>query len=447
MDDKLAPHIEELTKALENISTNIDVDRSKIQEELEKLLDFRVPMDEAKRTIIRKFRSTSMPVMKVKDITAGLKGFEVIGRIIDVTEKNVNLRGKETVIFSGTLADEDGACSFTAWNDFSLKSGDVIHIKNAYSRSWHNRSEVNIGERSYVDKLPDDALPSINELTKTPIKKICDVSNTDLSVSSMAVILEFSHRNVNVKGEELTIVEGVIADETAKLPFTSWIPLDGLDIGNSIRFENASVRMFRGVPSLNFNDNTTITTIDTSTEELLFTFESVNITPKPISISEITTKDGMFDVVALGNIISIQPGSGIITRCPECNRVIQKNICRVHGAVEGIKDMRIKAILDDGTGAVSVMLDRELSEIVYGKSMVEAEDIIQKTMSQDAVFGDMKQILTGKYLAVRGNTSSTEFGIMLVASSAWAPEHDIEMRISVLKERLENYKTGDINNG
>ena len=447
MDNKLAPHIEELTRALENISANINVDESQIRDELEKLLDFRVPLDEAKRTIIRKFRSASMPVMKIKDITAGLKGFEVTGRIIDVTEKTVKLRGKETVIFSGTLADEEGACTFTAWSDYSLNSGDVIQIKNAYSRSWHNRSEVNFGERSQVEKLPDDLLPSIDDLTKTPVKKLRDVANTDLSVSSVAVILEFSHRNVNLKGEEVTIVEGVLADETAKLPFTSWISLDDLDIGNVIRFEKASVRMFRGIPSINFNDNTTINSVDTSTEELPFSFESANIIPPPIPISEIMANDGMFDVVALGNIISIRPGSGIIIRCPDCNRVIQKNICRVHGTVEGVKDMRIKAILDDGTGAISVMLNRELSEIVYDTTMAEAEDIIQKAMSQDAVFGDMRHVLTGKYLEVRGNTSSTEFGVILVVSSAWAPDDDIGIRISALKKRLENDKKGDVDNG
>ncbi|MBW6470087.1 MAG: Single-stranded DNA binding protein [Methanosarcinaceae archaeon] len=445
MENKLAPHIEELTKALESISINVD--ESQIREELEKLLDFRVPLDEAKRTIIRKFRSASMPVMKIKDITAGLKGFEVTGRIIDVTEKTVNLRGKETVIFSGTLADEDGACTFTAWSDYSLKSGDVIRIKNAYSRSWHNRSEVNFGERSNVEKLPDDVLPSMDELTKTPIKKLRDVVNTDLTISSVAIILEFSHRNVSVKNEDVTIVEGVLADETAKLPFTSWISLDGLDIGNTIRIEKASVRMFRGVPSLNFNNNTTITAVDTSTEKMPFTFESSNKAPKPTPISEIMENDGMFDVVALGNIISIRPGSGIITRCPECNRVIQKSTCRVHATVEGVKDMRIKAILDDGTGAVSVMLNQELSEIIYGKSMVEAEDIIQKAISQEAVFEDMRKVLTGKYLAVRGNTSSTEFGIMLVASSAWVPENDIGIRVNALKKRMGNDQTGDLDNG
>ncbi len=388
-----------------------------------------------------------MPVMKIRDITAGLKGFEVTGRIIDVTEKSVNLRGKDTIIFSGTLADEDGACSFTAWSNYSLKIGDVIRIKNAYSRSWHNRSEVNFGERSHVEKLPDDVLPSIDELTKTPVKKLREVANTDLSVSSVAVILEFSHRNVNVKGEEVTIVEGVLADETAKLPFTSWVPLDGLDIGNTIRFEKASVRMFRGVPSLNLNDNTTINAVDASTEELPFTFESANMVPESIPISEIMEKDGMFDVIALGNIISIRPGSGIITRCPDCNRVIQKNTCRVHGTVESVKDMRIKAILDDGTGAISVMLNRELSEITYGRSMVEAENIIQKAMSQDAVFEDMRQVLTGKYLAVRGNTSSTEFGVMLVAKSAWMPDNNINERVNALMKRLGNNKEEEADNG
>lgn len=452
MDDKLAPHIKELTKALENI--NISIDESQIRKELEKLLDFRVPPDEAKRTIIRKFKSTSMPVIKIKDITAGLKGFEVTGRIIDVTEKSVNLRGKETVIFSGTLADEGGACIFTAWVDYSLKSGDAIRIKNAYSRSWHNHPEVNFGERSHIEKLPDDALLSLDELIKTPIKKLCDVANTDLSVSSVAVILEFSHRNVTVKGEDVTIVEGVLADETAKLPFTSWISLDGMDIGSFIKFEKASIRMFRGVPSLNFNDNTIINAVDTSTEDMPFTFGSANMAPVPIPIGDVMMKNGMFDIVVLGNIISIRPGSGIIIRCPECNRVIQKNICRAHGTVEGLKDMRIKAILDDGTGAVSVMLNRELSEIVYGKNMPEAEDIIQKEMSQDAVFIDMRKILTGKYLAVQGNTSSTEFGLMLVARSAWMPDDNVNDRINALKKRLEIDKEVDtkkekegINNG
>jgi len=431
MDDKLAPHIEELTKALGNVN------EKEIRKELEALRRFRVPMVEAKRSILRKFRSGPVSVTQIKDLSAGLKGFEITGRIIVIETKTVRLRGNDVTIFSGLLADGSGACPFTAWSNFSLKPGDVIKIKNAYTRSWHNRPEVNFGERSDVIKLPEDAVPSIDELSMTPVKKLRDVASTDLSVGAACIVVEMYHRDVKLPDKDVTIIEGVVADETAKLPFTSWISLPGLDIGSVIRFERASVRMFRGVPSININENTSVTIVDPSLEEVPFTLESVNEAPIPMPIWEILQKDGLFDVAAFGNIISIRPGSGIIQRCPQCNRVIQKNTCRAHGVVEGIKDMRIKAILDDGTGAVSVMLNRELSEMVYGRSMFEAEDIIRTAISQDAVFEDMKQVLTGRYLGVRGNTSKNEFGVTLVTKSVWLPDDDIGERVSNLLKRLE----------
>jgi len=431
MDDKLAPHIEELTKALGNVN------EKEIRKELEALRRFRVPMDEAKRTILRKFRSGPVSVTQIKDISTGLKGFEITGRIIEIETKTVSLRGNNITIFSGLLADGSGACPFTAWSNFSLKLGDVIKIKNAYTRSWHNRPEVNFGKRSDVIKLQEDAVPSIDELSMTPIKKLRDVASTDLSVGALCIVVEMYHRDVRLPDKDMTIIEGVVADETAKLPFTSWISLPGLDIGSVIRFERASVRMFRGVPSININENTSVTIVDPSLEEVPFTLESVNEAPIPMPIGEILQKDGLFDVAAFGNIISIRPGSGIIQRCPQCNRVIQKNTCRAHGVVEGIKDMRIKAILDDGTGAVSVMINRELSEMVYGRSMFEAEDIIRTAISQDAVFEDMKQVLTGRYLGVRGNTSKSEFGVTLVTKSVWLPDDDIGVRVSNLLKRLE----------
>jgi replication factor A1 len=431
MDDKLAPHIEELTKALGNTNELV------IREELETLLKFRVPMEEAKRTVLRKFRSTFLPVKQVKDLSAGLKAFEISGRIIGIEEKTVNLRGNLSTIFSGTLADETGACSFTAWFDFSLKKGDAICIKNASTRSWHNRPELNFGERSDVLKLPDDAFPMVEELTRTSPKKLHDIAYTDMATSAVAMVVKLYHKNIKMQERDVTIIEGVIGDDTAKLPFTSWIPLPDVDIGSVIRFDGAAIRMFRGVPSININDNTSVTIVDPSLEEVPFTFESISQKPEPLPIGGILLKDGLFDITAVGNIISIRPGSGIIQRCPVCNRVIQKNICRAHGPTESVQDMRIKAILDDGTGAVSVMINRELSEIVYGRSMFEAEEIIRTAMSQDVVFEDMKRALTGKYIGVRGNTSRTEFGVTLVAESVWSPDDDIKVRVSDLLERLE----------
>jgi replication factor A1 len=144
----------------------------------------------------------------------------------------------------------------------------------------------------------------------------------------------------------------------------------------------------------------------------------------------------MFDVAAVGNLISIRPGSGIISRCPECSRVIQKANCRVHGKVEGIRDMRIKAVLDDGTGSISVTFPRELAEAIYGKTLEEAEKLMFSDVSKDAVYEDLRRFLTGRYLAIRGNSSKSEYGTFFTAEKVWIPEDDLAIRVMELLHRL-----------
>ncbi|WP_094227323.1 Single-stranded DNA binding protein [Methanolobus psychrotolerans] len=425
MDEKIAPHIEELTMALGNISTE------EISKELEKLLKYRVPLEEAKKILKSKYASVSSNSVKVKDLSPGLNGIEITGRIIDILEKTVSIQGEQKSIFSGTLGDGTGICSFTCWDDLSLKSGDTINIKNAYTRLWNNRPELYFGKRSTITYLQAGSLPDIEQMSHCNLKKLCEIVPADVFVSSVVLVVEMYHREILLKGEEITVVEGVIADETAKLPFTSWVPLETLDIGDYVRIEGAAVRMFRGLPSINFNENTSVERLDYG-EDFSFTMESVNKASLPIAIEKVLEKEGMFDVTVKGNVISVRPGSGLIERCPVCNRVTQKSSCRSHGEVEHMMDMRIKAILDDGTGAVHLMLNRELSEAIYGKSMYDAEKMSQGSMSNDAVFQDMKKVLTGKYLAARGNSSRNEFGVSLVARSVWVPEDDLGGRIDKL---------------
>jgi replication factor A1 len=99
--------------------------------------------------------------------------------------------------------------------------------------------------------------------------------------------------------------------------------------------------------------------------------------------------------------------------------------------------MRIKFILDDGTGSLHVMLNCELSEAVYGKNMYEAEKMALESISKEVVYDDMKRVLTGKYIVIRGNSSRNEFGVTLVAKSVWYPDTDLKERISSLLERIE----------
>ena len=98
--------------------------------------------------------------------------------------------------------------------------------------------------------------------------------------------------------------------------------------------------------------------------------------------------------------------------------------------------MRIKAVLDDGTEAMSVTFPREVSEIIYGKTLEEAEQLMFSDISKDAVYEDLKRFLTGRYLAVRGNSSKNEYGISFVAEHAWVPEDDLAVRAVELLHRL-----------
>ena len=250
-------------------------------------------------------------------------------------------------------------------------------------------------------------------------------------------MLQLSNKEVLVRGRQSKVVSGVLADETGKLPFTSWIEIPGIDIGSLIRIEGAQIRMFRGMLSVNILNSTKVSSIELEeARKLAFTFESTEKDPAPIRIEGIVSKSIMFDVITAGNVISVRRGSGIISRCPECGRAIQKASCRVHGNVEGLRDMRIKAILDDGTGSISVLFPRELSESIYGKTLEEAEKLMFSSVSKDAVYEYLRYSLTGRYIAVRGNSSKNEYGISFVAEKAWVPEDDLLVRVVELLHRL-----------
>jgi replication factor A1 len=471
MDEKNASHLEELTRALGEINN------TRIRAEFEKLLAFRVPPEVAKESILRKFGG-GQRILKVKDLSANLKSFEITGRILELDEKILRPqeRGREEVrekvpvgsldesrdrsgegnvvefrekvrsgsskLFTGVFADETGSVLFSSWKELP-PAGEVIKVRNAYTRFWQNRVRLNIGDHSTVSKLPDSTLPSLSELARTPEKKLGEIGAADFSVRTVACVLQLSHREVMVRGRQCRVISGVLADETARLTFTAWVELPGIDIGSIILLEEAQVRMFKGMPSVNILKGTGVSKPGLSeTEKLAFTFESVKKAPTPLKMEEVASRDGMFDVAIAGNVISVKPGSGIISRCPECGRVVQKGSCRVHGKVEGVRDMRIKAVLDDGTEAVSVMFSRELAEMIYGKTLEEAEELMLSDISKDAVYEDLRRILTGRYLAVRGNASKNEYGVSFVAESVWVPEADLAVRAVELLHRLDSLGSG-----
>jgi replication factor A1 len=418
MEDEFAPHVDEIKRALDN-----EIEESSILADLKKLIEFRVPLEEAKRSLIKKYGGADKSIVcKLDHIKIGDRNIEFTAQVMELTKKSINVNTIEKTIFSGILGDETAARSFTAWHDFGLNAGDVVHITQAYVRNWQDRPEINFGSKSKVTKL--NTTIAINP--EILHKKLAELRDGDVNVNAVFTILSIEQREIITKDGSKNILNGIGADDKTKAPFTSWVLLPELVAGNTIDVKNAYVRSFRGVPTLHINENSKVKKLEKSIE-----FKE----PKNVMIRDIIESEGAFDVVIEGNILSVRPGSGLIARCPECSRVIQKGMCRVHGKVEEKLDMRIKAIIDDGTGAMTLVLNAELTQALSGITIEQAKEIAKAAMSQNAVEEEVKKKLLGKMLTVRGNMSKGEYGITLVATKVRESHDQINERALELLSR------------
>ena len=169
-----------------------------------------------------------------------------------------------------------------------------------------------------------------------------------------------------------------------------------------------SIREFRGVPQVNISEFTTVTPLGRSIE--------ADNDAQRLPVGEAVAAGGLFDVEVVGNVLEVRDGSGLIERCPECGRVLQNGQCRTHGDVDGEDDMRVKAIVDDGTGTVTAMLGRELTEAVYGDTMSAAMTAARDAMDKEVVADTIRERIVGREYRVRGNLSVDDYGANLEAT-------------------------------
>jgi replication factor A1 len=106
-----------------------------------------------------------------------------------------------------------------------------------------------------------------------------------------------------------------------------------------------------------------------------------------------------------------------VFRCPDCNRVLQKNMCRLHGEKTGVPDLRTKAIIDDGSGAINAILNRDITEKLLGKSLDKCMKEAKKAMDQGIIKDQLFDRLVAMPVCVSGNVMSDDFGLMLIATS------------------------------
>jgi replication factor A1 len=210
---------------------------------------------------------------------------------------------------------------------------------------------------------------------ETPTIKVSDITSDGkwINISAkVAQIWDNSHESIDQAG--------LIGDETGTIKFVKWAKaeLPSLIEGKSYLFRNVVTNSYQERFQINFNRTSQIEEIQ----------EDIEIGTRIVEFS--------------GAMVDIQSGSGLIKRCPECNRALIKGVCGEHGKVEGTYDLRIKAVVDDGISVQDALVNREISEQLTGITLDEAKQMATEALDQEVVLELFKENLLGRYYLVKG---------------------------------------------
>ncbi len=173
---------------------------------------------------------------------------------------------------------------------------------------------------------------------------------------------------------------GLFGDESGTIKFTKWAKagLPSVEEGKCYIFKNVVTSEWQGKFSVMLN----------KTSEIIPITEDIEVGSTPTEFS--------------GAIVDIQGGSGLIKRCPECNRALVKGACGEHGKVEGLYDLRVKAVMDDGERVQDILLNREITEALTGITLDKAKEMATEALDQVVVLDMIKSKLVGRYYVVSG---------------------------------------------
>lgn len=426
--EDLTTHIEDIKKSLN--SEKKEITSEELESELKKFLEYGVPIEQAKKTIIKKFggeiifnnqphsERTLISKLKPNDHSVNL-----LCRVISINPKEIQVKGENRQIFYGILGDESGTIPFTAWNSIDIEKDDVVEISNAYTREWQGNIQLNFGDRVNIEKTEKNKLPK--EAFKPKKVKINELKSGIGAVQIAAMFLEIEEREVEVNGKNKKVFSGIIGDETGKAQFTSWFDFN-IKKDSIYEITGGYVKSWKGIPQLTFDENSKVNKINKTI------IEKNEIKSNKVLINELIEKRGAIDISVDGTIIDIREGSGIINRCSKCKRAVKDDECAVHGKVDSKIDLRIKAIIDDGTGAINTILNKEITEKILKKKIEDCEKI-----AHDKLIEEITNKIFAQRMKIKGNALTDNFGTTLIAKDADIINIDIKKESQRIYQDLE----------
>ena len=442
--EEIAPHVKEIARVLEG-----KVTEQEIEKDLDNYLNvYRMSLEASKRHIVRKYGGDPNALTKgerkmLSQLGLSEQNVDLLVRVMSSATREVMVSGSPKTILSGIMADENGSTvKFTVWDvsRADLKAGENYLIRYAYTKEWNGQPEVHLGNRVIVElrpqdevKVPEDVtIPQLGGGYSVPVvAKVAELRENMNNVTITGRILSLKDKEVETPTGKKVMFTGVMADETGKVEFTAWHDF-GLKDKEILTVSNAYVKGWKGIPRLSFGEKAQV-----SRPKLKFlTYEELSQASKK-SIEELERSGGATDVMVKGTVVDIKKGTGLIFRCPECNRVVQKGVCQVHGKVHQIPDLRIKLVIDDGSSAMTAIMKKDVTEHITGVTLKEALDEARETMDPEFVGRRFEEIILAKPMELRGNVISDDYGLSMNVSEAKLIYLDVRTEAEALLRKIE----------
>ncbi|MCX6650148.1 MAG: hypothetical protein NT131_00600 [Methanomassiliicoccales archaeon] len=437
--EELAPHVEEVARVLGE-----KADKDEILKELETYLNhYRVTLDWAKRNLVKKMGGDPNALAggggrkTVAALTGSEQSVDLLVKVLTVNPKTIEVGGVSKSIVYGLVADETGRIPYTIWETeaVQMQEGATVLIHNAYTKEYKGAPQLNLGNRAAVE-MSEEVLDVAGMPSGSGGSREVKVSELAEGMNFVVIsgkVSGLESKEITASGEKKTIITGILTDDTGSAEFTVWGEAK-LTEGAEVRIVGAYVKSWRGVPKLNLGDRAEVQML---AKGALGDISSAS--PKVRTLEDIELSGGAMDAVVHGTLVDVREGSGLIMRCPDCRRVLQKSACRIHGKVKGVDDLRIKAILDDGTSSLNVVFGKELTEKLLGLNMEEAVKLTLEERNPDLIKEMADEKLFARTLEVRGMVRSDDFGPMMIAKKAELYSKDVREEGAKLLTEMEGF--------
>ncbi len=342
----------------------------------------------------------------------------VVGRLLASRNDQIHRKdGSGSIdIVRGRIADDTGAIGFLSWESFDHEIGTLLKFENAQVKVFRDTPEINIGSSTRIEVFHDSNFASADDLVARSVSKIEDLRDGSRDVEIVVEIQKMIRRDFKGKdGGDKSVWSGDIADPTGKCRCSIWSepPFDFEATPVVVRLRGVRVRAWQGIPDITIDDVSQIEILAAAPwgDDIDLANNVVDV-----PLTELATGASRVGISTTGHVISIREDSGIISRCPECRRVLRDGECATHGKQDGNSDVRIRMVIDDGNSTISLIINKAASESLINMKQEEISSHINENGTM-AFVQELREMLLGRQLKASGRTIVDEQGAMLLSDA------------------------------